>query len=133
MISFSPQLIRNSIVLVILIFFVLTVYWGWGAGKNIAISRHTVSTVTTLDAGLRYFWDDQGRFPSTAEFSNTEVMRKYFDHFPPQELTAKLCPKTYAYNTNAGKTYEVIFCIPRAVGSFSAGTNQVTDTTRLGN
>jgi hypothetical protein len=106
----------------------LSVFAGAKTGERQAQSRAVLGNAKVLATGLRYFYSDNGRFPSAAEFQdNRNLMLDYFDSFPPQDLFSGQCPQNYSYQRPSAATFKLNFCLPAAIGQYQAGWNQLNE------
>ena|SRR3989338_1035039 len=123
------RLIQNVIVIIIVIVFVFSVRSGFRAGRNIAQTKDTVHSAQIVLEGLDLFYQDQSRFPSTLEFSDTKKMASYFNYFPPVSYVSTVCPTGLTYKTDNQKNFALTFCLSRSNTSFVQKYNTVTERT----
>jgi hypothetical protein len=81
--------------------------------------------VAVLQRGFQYFYNDQGRFPTALEFSDTNLMRSYMTNFPPQQFVSGPCEKSLEYKSATSQTYELQFCLPKGKSGWPAGWSVV--------
>ena len=101
---------------------------GFGVFKGIddAKSAVTLKQVAVLQEGLSYFNQDQGRYPTTLEFADTNIMKAYFNNFPARDILSSSCSKpTISYNSAYASTYELRFCLAAPQGQFNLGFNSL--------
>lgn len=105
------------------IILVLLTWWGITNAIKSAKSKRIVKDAQTMQAGFSEFYKNQNRYPSTAEFLDVEIMRPYLNNFPPQQFPSKECSQSYDYYNATSQTYELRFCLPKAVKGFRLGWN----------
>ncbi|HEX3099358.1 MAG TPA: hypothetical protein VHQ41_00090 [Patescibacteria group bacterium] len=97
--------------------------WGWNNGVKAAQSKRVVKDAQAMTAGFTEFYKDQNRYPATTEFTNNNLLRPYIANFPPQTFPSKTCPNTFDYYNASPQTYELRFCLSKAVSGFNIGWN----------
>lgn len=117
--GWSQNLLVGALVVLIAFFS----WWGWDNGVRAARAKRIVKDAQTMTAGFAEFFKDQNRFPATNEFENNSVLRPYISNFPPQQFPTEACPETFDYYNAAPNTYELRFCLPKAVKGFKEGWN----------
>lgn len=122
----KAKIIQNSVVFVALVLFVVVTISAFGAGKKAAISNVILQNANQMALGFNYFKQDQDRFPSEFEYSNHDLMSIYFNVFPPANIPTANCPNNFTYKADNSKTYNLNFCLPRAVGSYIVGWNKIS-------
>lgn len=114
---------QNILLGLLLVILALLVWWGWSNGVRSAQSKRIVKDAKAITDGFKEFYKDQNRYPATTEFSDNNLMRPYITNFPPQEFPSELCQKNFDYFNANPQTYELRFCLPKAVSGFPAGWN----------
>lgn len=127
MITVNPRLIQNIAVLVAAALLFWTIYVGFKDGRDIAQSTVTAKNTMAVLRGMSYFMQDQSRFPSRSEFTDSVLMKRYFNEFPPRSFLGKKCTMESEYKTDNFKDFSYTFCIPRSSEPYNQGTNTVTD------
>lgn len=125
------RIVQNTIALVVLFFLVLCIWYGYKAGFAIAQTRFISLNTRALQKGLDYFYQDQNRYPTEAEFKNTELMKRYFVNFPVPNETIASCGPSITYASYRQLSFTLDFCIPRSTGNFIKGKNSVTEKSPL--
>jgi hypothetical protein len=122
------QITRILTVLAAAVILLLVIFGGWAKGKNQAQATLGLSNAQEIAKGLQYFYSDNNRFPSAAEFQdNRNLMLNYFSSFPPADIPSAQCPQNFSYQRPTPVTFKFNFCLPSAQGDFSAGWNQLTE------
>jgi hypothetical protein len=114
---------QNLLLGFIAVVLVLLSVWGWHNGVKTAQSKRIVKDAKAIVAGFAEFYKDQNRYPATTEFDNNNLLRPYIANYPPQTFPTVACPKTFDYYNAAPQTFELRFCLPKAVNGFNAGWN----------
>lgn len=114
---------QNILLGFLVVVLILLVWWGWSNGVRSAKSKRLVKDAKIMVTAFKEFHNDQNRYPATTEFIDNTVMRAYISNFPPQTFPTELCPKSFDYFNAAPQTYELRFCLPKAVDGYKAGLN----------
>lgn len=114
---------QNILLGFLVVVLVLLAWWGWSNGVRSAKSKRVVKDANAIVAAFKLFHADQNRYPATTEFEENTVMRAYLTNFPPKNFTSKLCSKSFDYFNASSQTYELRFCLPKAVNGFKEGLN----------
>ena len=103
----------------------LCVFLGVSRGRQLAQAKIISQNAQAITQGLKYFYQDQDRFPSAAEFSgNLNLMLNYFSVFPLPQVPTSQCPQNFVYQRPNSKAFLLNFCLPAAEGNFHSGWNQ---------
>lgn len=124
--TISTRLTQNLLIGIAVFILLMGILWGYVAGSRAGKSAVILKNTSALTDGLKLFFADQNRYPSTQEFGNKDIMLGYFNAFPFPDITAGGCNKTYSYYSTTPKSYQLNFCLPKARDGFAAGINQVT-------
>lgn len=124
-IVFSQKTRQVLTVIAVAVILLLAAVWGAVLGKALAQSDTVVQTAKNLATGIEFFYNDQNRFPSAAEFQNNNLMLNYFSQFPPSNFVSSNCPESFSYKRLELNSYQLNFCLPRAFGGYRAGWNQL--------
>lgn len=116
---------QNILLGFLVVLLVLLTWWGWSNGVRSAKSKRIVKDAQVMTQAFKEFHNDQNRYPATTEFKDNAVMRTYISNFPPQTFTSELCEKSFDYFNANSQTYELRFCLPKAVNSFKKGLNTI--------
>lgn len=122
------QIIQFLTVLAAAVILLLSLLWGAASGQKLAQSGAVAANAESLSKGLGYFYRDQDRFPSAAEFlDDKNLMLNYFNDFPAANLPSAQCPSSFVYQRPDVQSFKLNFCLPAAWGNFPAGWNQLTE------
>lgn len=100
---------------------------GVSSGQALAQAQTTLNNARAFKQSLELFYQDQDRFPTASEFADQNIMGRYLRNFPAQNFATPLCPQSFSYKRPAPNSFELNFCLPAAVGQFSAGWNQAAE------
>ena len=114
---------QNLLLGFIVVILVLLALWGWSNGTAAAKSKRIVKDAKMMASAFEEFHKDQNRYPATTEFQSTDVMKQYISNFPPQQFVSAACQKSFDYFSANSQTYELRFCLPKAVSGYQAGWN----------
>lgn len=120
-------MLQNLTVSVAAVILVFSLWLAIQNGKAEARSKMVVKNFGELEKALKYFYNDQNRFPSTVEFnesSESNILKIYSNNFPPENFVSKQCPQTFVYKQLKPNTYELNFCLERSVPGFKKGWNK---------
>lgn len=113
----------SSLGLAVVLFLVIST--GISSGQKQAQAQTLVQASAQVEAGLRYFYSDQDRFPSALEFSDQNVMLNYFTSFPPSNFPSSLCAQSFIYKKAADDNFQLSFCLPVKNSQFNKGWNTI--------
>lgn len=100
---------------------------GFVGGRNRAQSAVLVANALQVQAAVKNFKADQGRYPTEDEFASKAVMLNYLSSFPLPEFISSRCPeKSYYYRKTSANTVDFQVCIEEAVGSLKPGWNRIS-------
>lgn len=116
---------QNSLIGFLILILALLSWWGWDNGVRAARAKRIVKDARAMATGFSEFYKDQNRYPATTEFENNSLLRPYIVNFPPQTFPTEDCSKTFDYYNAAPQTYELRFCLPKAVDGFQIGWNTI--------
>jgi hypothetical protein len=116
---------QNLLLGFLLVVLVLLGWWGWGNGVRAAQSKRVLKDAQVMAKAFAEFKNDQNRYPATTEFQNNNVMRQYISNFPPQTFPSKECPQAFDYFNASPQTFELRFCLSKAVGGYQIGWNKI--------
>ncbi len=122
----SKYLAQLLTVLAAAVILLLTVSAGADEGKALAQSEAVLNNAGSLAKGLHYFYGDQQRYPTAAEYSgDANLMLNYFNAFPPRDLSSGQCPLSFDYQRPTAQTFKLDYCLSASWSGFLAGWNQV--------
>ncbi len=119
----QSRLSQNIVMAVLAIITVLVLLWGWSNAVASSRSKAVLKDARAITQGFKYFYNDQNRYPSTGEFTNSNLMRSYINNFPPQTFSSSVCAKSFDYYNATPKTYELRICLLKATEGYKAGWN----------
>jgi len=122
---FPKKYIYLGIITILAICLLLAVFNGIAKGKALAQSRLTRNNAAALAKGLDFFYDDNKQFPTALEFSDPELMLRYFNIFPPTEFPSAACQESFDYKRATADSYQLNFCLPTPVDGYQAGWNTI--------
>ena len=97
---------------------------GLAAGKSQAQAWVISSNSAAIAQGLKYFYNDEERFPSAVEFqSDKNLLQSYLSSFPPAQFPSPQCQQSFAYERPSLPTFHLAFCLPAAFNGYKAGWN----------
>ncbi len=123
----TSRLLENLVLAGAIVMLGIGVLWGISAGSNAAKSIVILKNSQAIANGLKLFLNDQNRYPTALEFTDTNIMLQYFNVFPLPQITGGLCQQTFSYANASQKTYSLNFCLPKAVNGYAKGLNQITN------
>lgn len=103
----------------------LVIFQGLNKGKQAAQAQIIAQGAQNLAAGLKYFYNDQNRFPSATEFADQNIMLNYFSAFPPTNFVSAACSQSFIYKRISQTNFQLNFCLPRGVGGYNDGWNMI--------
>jgi hypothetical protein len=107
------------------LFLILAVLRGAEAGKIRAQSRLVAGNARALSQGLRYFYQDQDRYPTALEFANAGVMLGYFNLFPAREFPSGSCFQSFDYKRISDAAFSLNFCLSGKISGLKSGWNSI--------
>lgn len=112
---------------ILIIITALGLWWAVVNGIAAAKSKQILKDVAAIQEGFEFFKQDQQRYPSQDEFADNDIMRGYLSGFPPEQFPTAQCSETYDYFNAFPNSYELRFCLPKAIQGYQAGWNKVTN------
>jgi hypothetical protein len=126
-IQIQPGYIRAVVLGLVLLSVVLTSTFGFRAGRDLAKSYLVVKQVAASMKALDYFYQDQDRYPSSAEFDDKSALGVYATLVPFPQVTSKDCPGTLAYDTFDERNFTLSYCITRELAGQAKGVHKITE------
>ncbi len=123
---FTTRISQNLLLGGATIVLVALVLWGVVAGSRAGKSTVVLKNTQSVSDGLKLFFRDQNRYPSTQEFVDQNIMLQYFSVFPFANIVGGSCTKTFSYYSANQQSYELSFCLPKAMNGFAPGWNKLT-------
>lgn len=98
---------------------------GYGSGQRLAEAEVVALNARAVAGGLEFFYNDNARFPTAAEFADTKVMGTYLTGFPPVGFVSGTCDQSYQYRRLRAGSHELYFCLPKGIEGFRQGWNTI--------
>lgn len=114
---------KNAAIITVAVLLFVSLWLGLSSGKNKAQLAYVTATSEVLDRGLGYFYEDQDRFPTAAEFGNPEVMLQYFTAYPFAQLKSETCSESFIYRRVSQTNFALDICVPTSGNNFRKGWN----------
>lgn len=102
-----------------------TAFSGLNAGKRRVQANLVEHNAQSLQQGLKYFYQDEDRYPSANEFQDKNLMLNYFNLYPPLDITSKNCEQSFLYKRLSSQNYQLLFCLPEGAAGFRSGWNEI--------
>ena len=122
------KILQNILIGFVVLLVGLSLWFGVKSGQALAQSKLILINAGAVTAGLDFFYNDYGRFPSLLEYETPDLMSVYFSKWPPIEFSGKLCSRSFSYESSRFNEYSVNMCLPTAKDGFLKGINQFTVT-----
>ncbi len=110
-----------------LIFLVLAAFLGLSRGTAQAQAQATFEQAKQIKQAMDYFYGDNNRYPTDAEFTDQSIMGGYFRNWPMEQFNTAACPQSFVYKELSPTSYQLNFCLESPVGGYSAGWNGVVE------
>lgn len=120
----SSRSLIGSLLLAVVLF--LVIFFGISAGQKQAQASAIYNTAQNVLLALKYFNQDQNRYPTATEFQDQNIMLSYLNVFPLPEYTNKTCSSNFQYKKNGTTDFQLAVCVPTNVNGLSAGWNIFT-------
>jgi hypothetical protein len=120
----TQNLIKYFVVGGLCLIFLLSIFLGFIAGKNKSASGVVASNTLQVKKALAYFYNDQGRYPTEAEFSDRGSFGLYISQ-PLSNFSAGSCKNLIVYTILPTHQPELLACMPSSSTGFKAGTNTI--------
>lgn len=104
-------------------FLFLAVFLGIKNGQIKAQTELLVFNFKEVQKGIEFFKQDQGRYPTQFEFSETKIMLNYFSLYPLPEMLNNICLENWQYKIYSPSTVEISVCLPDNLQTFKKGWN----------
>lgn len=122
---FRQTIVNYLIVAVAIVFLLFWLKAGWTEALKLKQSELIVANAQILQTGLRFFYNDYDRFPKASEFQNDGSLATYFSVFPPKAFISQKCKESFSYQRPALASFELAFCLEKAVSGFKPGWNKI--------
>ncbi len=112
------------------ILFVLAVVFGIFSGVAQGKDRATYENVETLNNALQYYFSDQDRYPTAAQFNDQLILLPlYMSAMPEPKNASGLCEdyKKFEYAQKNSKSFELKFCLRKGTKGLSKGSHVLTE------
>jgi len=108
------------------VIFIYTIQHAFSGGRTDAQAEAVFKESQELSKALDFFYNDQGRFPSAFEFtesSDKNILKVYTEHFPPKQVRSQTCTESFRYERMTPKSYKLLVCISARVEGLVRGWN----------
>ncbi len=124
----APELQSLTLVIAIILF-VASLLFGAFSGIALGKDQATLGNVKNIAQALKYFHNDQQRYPTADEFFNQKILTPYYmsDIPTPVNAASGTCQgiSQYTYIQLDAQNYSLGFCLNSAISGFNQGVNQV--------
>lgn len=120
----TQNLIKYAVVSGTCLVFLLSLFLGFLAGKNKSASNVVATNAAQVQKALAYFYNDQGRYPTEAEFSDRGSFGLYLSQ-PISNFALGSCKNLITYVILPTHQPELLACMSSSSGNFKAGTNTI--------
>ena len=110
--------------------FVAGIGLGIISGITYAQSRATYQNALEVREALRYYRDDQDRYPSADQFRNQNILVPYYlDRLPSPVGASGTCAQygAFVYSQASSRDFSLQFCLEQGVAGLSAGVHTFTE------
>ena len=118
-------------VLGVTVILLLSIMAGLSRGQALAQSQVVLTNAQSMVKGLKFFYQDQNRYPTALELQDRNLMLNYLSFFPPQEFPSSSCPQSFVYKRPALNSFQLNFCLNTGVGGFPTGWSSFTQASPL--
>lgn len=123
--EWTEEYTKRAVVGVILIILLAVLLVAIFIGRDLARTSYTLKQTARVMEGLKFFHEDNDRYPSELEFTKASVMSAYLPNFPLKPVLSKKCPEGIKYETFDRLSYRLTFCLPRSSGRWQLGSSSV--------
>ena len=106
--------------------FGLVVIQGWRQGQILAQNQMLVAEAVETQLALKYFFADNGRFPTAEEFTDANALGRYLNTFPLEYPQSNACPQNFIYKRLNSDAYEFSLCLPANYQNYPKGWNKLS-------
>ena len=124
-IGFSKNFRTLSAVIFVAAVLLLAAFSGINKGKQLAEAQTVEQTARNLFSALQFFYHDQERYPTALEFEDRHIMLNYLNNFSLPVFSSKICSQNFFYKRASLNGFQLSFCLPAPVKSYSAGWNTI--------
>lgn len=129
--SVSSSKLQSKVLVAAFVLLVASIAWGSYSGYRVGQSKATLVQASNLNDALRFYYQDQGRYPSADQFYNKNILTafSYMDGLPKPESTSGECSdyKDFYYSQTSPQKFALTFCITRSAEGFSKGVHTITE------
>lgn len=129
--STSVNKLQSKILVAAFVLLLVSVLWGAYSGYRVGQSKATLTQASNLNEALRFYYQDQDRYPSAEQFYNKNVLTafNYISNLPkPENISGNCSSKTdFYYSQSSTQNFALSFCLTRSTGGFSKGTHTLTE------
>ena len=122
------KIILYACSLIVAAILLLCISWGSSSGRSNAQAEIVDADAHQAVLALKYFYQDQGRFPSDQEFTDKNAMGTYFNIYPLPNFPSSVCQQSFIYNRVSPTSYELSFCLVAPTGGDNQGWNKISGT-----
>ena len=119
------RLVNYLILAVAVVFLLFCLRVGLMQAEKLKQSELVAANAQVLQAGMRFFYNDYDRFPKASEFQSDGSLVAYFSAFPPKAFISQKCQESFLYQRPTLTSFELAFCLEKAVGGFNRGWNKI--------
>lgn len=102
-------------------------FLGWSRGTAQAQAQVTFEQAKQIKQAMDYFYGDNNRYPTDAEFTDPSVIGGYFRNYPIEQFSTAPCPQSFVYKQLSPASYQLNFCLESPVSGYPAGWNGVVE------
>lgn len=124
--NISGSLVQNIVIGVLFLIWVFVMGVGFRNGYYVAQARYVNKTTAEILKSFKYFYSDQGRYPTETEFTNSDIMGMYVFPFPPLQFASGVCDFSFSYGQDTTQSFRLLVCVPKAFANLKVGFNQFT-------
>ncbi len=124
---FASKIWQTLTVIAMAVVLLIVIFWGLAVGKLQAQSEYVLAAAQNVRQGLEYFYSDQQRFPTAYEFAENTIMEKYFNQFPPLQITSSNCSQNFLYTRTDTNDYALQYCLPEKADGLAAGWHSLNN------
>lgn len=129
--SVSSSRLQSKVLVAAFLLVTVSIAWGAYSGYRLGQSKATLAQASNLNDALRFYYQDQGRYPSSDQFYNKNILTafSYLDGLPKPESVSGQCSdyKDFYYSQSSPQKFALIFCITRSAEGFSKGVHTITE------
>ena len=125
--TLNPKIWPYFFVILSVLILIIAFVAGISRGTTQAQAQATYEEAKQIKQGMDYFYSDNNRYPTSAEFADPGVMGSYFKNYPPQPVNSSACPQSFVYKQLSAASYQLNFCLETGLNGFAKGWNAVVE------